>query len=138
MEPLPRYRTRKAIDELAVELNLPNESWMQDWPYEVVVHSDIDRFFAHYKRLLDEDKKFLLMQAIIQAIEEQPTETLFIKLWDKAKTILEKEFTLHEYTIYYWACLDTEDIEDCWRITPVMRELWNEVKCKVSIDSIQI
>jgi hypothetical protein len=40
MEPTFRCGTRKAIDELAEELNLPNEKWMQDWPIEVMVPSD--------------------------------------------------------------------------------------------------
>ena len=44
MEPTFRCGTRKAIDELAEELNLPNEKWMQDWPYEVVNASDIEKY----------------------------------------------------------------------------------------------
>lgn len=31
MEPIFRCATRKAIDELAQELNLPNEEWMQNF-----------------------------------------------------------------------------------------------------------
>lgn len=125
IEPLPRYGTKKAIEELALELNLPNDDWMQDWPYEVVVASDIDNYFSHYEKLIEEDKKFVLMQAIIQAIEEQPTDYQFLDYWSKAKTILETEFALHEYTIYYWACFKSGDIGDHWRITPLMRELWH-------------
>jgi ankyrin repeat protein len=30
IEPKTRYQTRRAIDELSKELNLPNEKWMQD------------------------------------------------------------------------------------------------------------
>lgn len=128
MEPVFRCATRKAIDELAQELNLPHEDWMQDWPYEVVVHSDIVKYIEHYKTLIDEDKKFVLMEAIIQAIEDQATEELFIKYWNETKPILEEDFTIHEYTIHYWSCFDIEELEDCWLITPFMRKIWLDRK----------
>jgi len=124
MEPPFRWGTKKAIDELAKELDLPNEEWMQDWPYEVANDSDIEKYIAHYKTLADEDKKFVLMKAIIQAIEEQTTEELFLRYWDEIKPILEEDFTIHEYTIYYWSCFDIEDLDDCWIITSFMRQLW--------------
>lgn len=123
MEPVFRWGTQKAIDELAKELNLPYEEWMQDWPYEVATDSDIEKYIAHYKTLTDEDKKFVLMKAIIQAIEEQATEELFIKYWNETKPVLEEDFAVHEYTIHYWSCFDIENLDDCWIITPFMRQL---------------
>lgn len=126
MEPNFRCGTRKAIDELADELNLPNEKWMQDWPIEVVDPSDIEKYIEHYKTLTDDDKKFVLMEGILDVTEDQPTEELFEKNWMSVKQLLEKNFTIHEYTIYYWACFDAENIEDCWTITPLMRKLWFE------------
>ncbi|MCW2263988.1 MULTISPECIES: hypothetical protein [Sphingobacterium] len=77
MEPIFRCANRKAIDELAQELNLSNEEWMQEWPIEVTNPSDIDRYIDHYTTLTDDDKKFVLMEEIIDAAENQPTETLF-------------------------------------------------------------
>ena len=111
--------------ELAEELNLPYEEWMQDYPREVINHCEIDKYIDHYITLIDEDKKFVLMEGIIQATEEQETEELFTEYWHKIKPLLEKDFAVHEYTIYYWSCLDDEDI-DCWKITPLIRQLWNE------------
>jgi len=124
----PNFRcgTRKAIDELAEELNLPNEKWMQDWPIEVMVPSDIEKYIEHYEKLTDEDKKFVLMEGILDVTEYQPTEELFVKNWNRVRQFLEKDFTIHEYTIYYWACFDIESIEDCWKITPLMRQLWSD------------
>ncbi|MEJ5146924.1 hypothetical protein [Sphingobacterium sp. MYb388] len=126
MEPIFRCATEKAIDELAQELNLPNEEWMQDWPIEVTNPSDIDRYLDHYKTLTDDDKKFLLMEGIIDATEYQPTETLFIKNCDKVKLLLEKDFHIHAYTIYQWACFDIADIEEWWKITPIIRKIWQD------------
>lgn len=126
MEPIFRCATRKAIDEIIQELNLPNEEWMQDWPIEVTNPSDIDRYLNHYTTLTNDDKKFVLMEGIIDATEYQPTEALFIKNCDKVKFLLEKDFHIHAYTIYYWACFDIADIEEWWKITPIMRKIWQD------------
>jgi hypothetical protein len=113
MKSIFRYGTRKAIDLLAKNLKLPNEKWMQDWPYEVVNSMDIEKYITHYNSLIDEDEKFVLMRGIIQANEEQTTEELFIKYWNKIKPILEQDFEIHKYTIHYWCCLDEESLENC-------------------------
>lgn len=116
MKPIPRYGTKQAIDELAEELNLPNEKWMQDWPLEVIEPSDIEIYIGHYEKLTDGDKKFVLMEGIIVALELQQTEEVFLKYWNKVKPILEKDFDIHEYTIY-WAGGNS-------RIGPFMKQLW--------------
>ena len=124
MEPASRYRTRKAIDELALELNLPNEIWMQDWPIEVIVPADIQIYIDHYEKLSGDDKKFVLMEGILDATEYQPSEELFLKYWNSVRQFLDKDFAIHEYTIHTYACLDTEIIEDFYKLTPGMREIW--------------
>jgi hypothetical protein len=126
MEPNFRCGTRKAIDELAEELNLPNEMWMQDWPYEVVIPDDIEKYIDHYLKLTDDDKKFVLMEGIIQATEDQETEVQFLKYWNRINSLLENDFCIHEYSVYYWSCFDNENIDDCWRISPYMRQFWME------------
>lgn len=117
--------TRQAIDELAQELDLPNEPWMQDWPFEVANPHDIDRYIAHYKTTLDDDKRFLLMEAIIQATTEQENEADFIRYWQIIKPILTENILTHEYSIYDWCCFEETDLQYCWKITTDMRELWN-------------
>lgn len=129
MEPEFRCGTRKAMDELAEELNLPFEEWMQDWPYEVASSDDLDKYLDHYQTLSDEDKKFVLMEAIIQATEDQIGDELFEKSWYKVKPLLEKNFAIHEYTIHYWCSFDNADLDDCWKIAGNMRQLWIE-NCK--------
>jgi hypothetical protein len=123
MEPTSRYGTRKAIDELVEELNLPFEEWMQDWPYEIARPSDIEKYIDHYEKLTDEDKKFVLMEAIIQATEEQASDELFAKYWDRVKPILEEDFAIHEYTIHCWSCFDNQNLDECWKISSLMRKI---------------
>jgi len=87
MEPTFRCGTRKAIDELAEELILPNDLTMQDWAYEIANPNDIDKYISHYGLTTDDDKKFVLMKIIIQATEEQNTEELFQKYCRTIKPI---------------------------------------------------
>lgn len=130
MKPKFRSGTTKAIKELAEELNLPFDEWMQDWPFEVVNPSDIDKYINHYKLLNDDDKKFVLLDGIIQSVEEQSNEELFQKYLKIVRQILEKDYDIYEYQIYYWACLenDKNEIDDCWKVTPMMRDLINAKK----------
>lgn len=123
-EPKYRYGTQKAIDKLVKELNMPYESWMQDWPYEIANPDEIDRYINHYQTITDEDEKFTLMLAIIQATEEQDNQQLLLKYWNRVQVFLKEDFHIHEYTIYYWCSFDNEDINDCWNITPLMRNLY--------------
>ncbi len=124
MEPAFRCGTRKAIDELSVELNLPNENWMQDWPIEVMVPSDIQIYIDHYDKLTDDDKKFVLMEGILDTTEYQPTEELFLKYWNIVRQILNRDFALHEYTIHTYACLDLKTDKECYKLTPCMQDIW--------------
>lgn len=124
MKPTFRCGTRKAIDELSEELNIPHNSSMQDWSYTEGNPDDIEKYISHYYLTTDDDKKFVLMEIIIQATEDQNTEELFIKYCETIKPILEANFKLHEFTIHYWACFDNENIDDCWRIATLMRQLW--------------
>lgn len=122
-EPEFRCGARQAIEELAKELNLPYDSTMQDWPYDIEA-SDIETYISFYEREEDNDKKFVLMQLIIQATHEQGIESELIRYWNRVKLLLIKDFTLHEYSIYYWCMFDNEDV---WsNINILMRELWYE------------
>jgi len=125
IEPEFRCATKKAIDELAAELNLVKGPTMQDWEYEVAEPDDIEKYIAHYKVLTDDDKKFVLMEIIIQATTDQPDASSFTKYWNIIKPLLQQNFKIHEYTIFYWSSFDNKNIEDCFTITPNMRELWS-------------
>lgn len=113
-----------AIEELAEELNISYDSSMQDWSYTQGHPNDIEKYLSHYILTVDDDKKFVLMEIIIQAIEDQPSEVKFLKYSEEAIQILQKDFKIHEYTIYYWANFDNDKLEHAWRIAPLMRHLW--------------
>lgn len=126
LKPTFRCGTQKAIDALAEELNLPHNSSDQDWSYTAGNPDSIETFITHYEAINDADKKFVLMEFIIQATEEQRTDELFTTCWNKIKPLLEKDFILHEYTVYYWSCFDNGNSNPCWKISPLMRKLWEE------------
>lgn len=124
-EPQPRYETEKAMKELARDLDLPFDSYMQNWPYEVASATDIDRYIEHYRLAMDEDKKFVLMELIIQATEDQETDADFLRYWNTISVFLKEDFTVHASTVFYWAGFHGEWQDDAWTITPYMRQLWN-------------
>ncbi|HAS47169.1 MAG TPA: hypothetical protein DCS93_42190 [Microscillaceae bacterium] len=122
--PPPRYGTAAAIEVLAAILDLPNDGLMQDWSYEVADSSQVDAYLLLYKQLTDEDERFVLMEMIIQAIEDQPTQALMDRYCELLRPKLSEDFELHTYTIFYWASFDNDDLEGCWRIAPYMRQVW--------------
>lgn len=126
MKPTFRCGTKKAIEELSKELNILHDNTMQDWTYTEGNNKDIDKYIYHYETETDEDKKFVLMEFIIQAANDQETNELFLKYCDKIQHILQDDFKLHEYTIHYWACFDNDNIEDCWRMAPFMKKIWSK------------
>ncbi len=123
-EPKFRCETEKAIEELIVELDLPENT--QDWCWVVAKSEDIEKYITHYKAISDEDKKFTLMEIIIQATTDQTDEINFLKYWKIIKSFLKDNFKIHEYSVFYWCCFENDNVEDCWDITPYMRQLWNE------------
>ncbi len=125
---MPKFRfgTKKAIESLAHDLNMPYDQNMQDWSYEVADPKDIEKYIEHYRLISDEDEKFVLMEIIIQATNDQVEGSDSLKYWDITKGLLTDDFKIHEYTIFYWSCFDSEDTENTWTITPKMRDVWND------------
>lgn len=101
----------------------------QDWTYTIVEPDRIDEYIQTYDtKITNEDTKFSLMEMIIQSLTEQGNEKLINEKWKQVKPILNKDFHLHEYTIYYWCCWDNDDIDNCWEVSPLMREFWIKKK----------
>jgi hypothetical protein len=133
MEPTFRCGTRKAVDELAEELKLPNNLAMQDWSYEVANPNDIDKYISHYYLTTDDDKKFVLIEMILQAIVDQSDEQQLLICWEKVKPILTDDFKIHEFTIHYWKDLTDDNFENYKTLGPLLKQLW---KTKTSDDGI--
>jgi hypothetical protein len=127
-EPFIKYEIK---EEIAKDLNLLIDNWMQDWPYEVVNRDDIEKYLEYYNITKDDNKKFRVMEMLIQSVEEQECEENFLRYWNIIKNVLEKDFLIHEYTIWYW-CLfeevEEDDLDNAFRVTPFLRELWYKIK----------
>ena len=128
--PEPRYDTAEARQSIAKKLNLPYRDTMQNWPWEVAQPGDIEVYIHQYDSTTDEDELFVLMEMILQATTEQISPEKFEKSWTEVELRLKKNFLVHQSSVYYWCCWDLEDIQDCFQITPSIRELWNKEKTK--------
>jgi len=129
-EPQFRCSTRKALNELEVELNLKekNPHWgaMAGHSYTPGNPNDIQEYLDHYMRLIDDDKKFTLMEMILDSLANQSTEANFFKFWQRAKSILIKDYSIHEFTIHYWKQM-TEEFERSNVMTPLIQNLISEM-----------
>ena len=103
---------------------------MQDWPLEISHEIAIADCLREYPLLSDEDEKFLLMHAILYALDDITDEALFAIYAREVEYLLREEFSLHRNTIYYWTCYamgeDETNEEDGFQITPLMRTIWND------------
>ncbi|MEM8968381.1 MAG: hypothetical protein AAGE93_18320 [Bacteroidota bacterium] len=124
-EPKIRYGTKEAIDAIACQLHLPNESWMQDWAYIVADADQLSMYIDLYDRTSNDNERFVLMQMIIQATDNKKQESqLSDSDWQRVRRRLECNFELHEYTVFYWSCLEEDELEFCFHITPEIRDIW--------------
>jgi hypothetical protein len=100
----------------------PND---QDWTYTIVEPERIDEYIQAYDtKITNDDTKFSLMEMIFQSLTEQENEKLLNEKWKQIESILTHDFELHKYTIYYWCCWGNDNINDCWEVTPLVREFW--------------
>lgn len=121
-----QYVTRKAIVNLSKKIDLPSYGeYSQDWEYEVADSSRVAEFISFYENVVfNVEEKFALMAVIVSsyndAIEEGKSDNT---ISDKIKHHLSNDINIHKCTIVNWALLDEESIEDCYPITPLMREV---------------
>jgi len=112
MKPAFRFSTKAALDELAIQLKLkdkiPNWDSIAGSSYTPGNPEDIQQYIDYYPQLLDDDKKFTLMEMILDVVADQPNETEFFYYWTKVEPILIKNYTLHEYTVHYWKQMTIE------------------------------
>lgn len=121
----PEFRCGGNWQELAEIFGYQIDKQDQDWTYTIVESERINEYIEAYDALVtNEDSKFSLMEMIIQALTDQGSIKLINKSWIRVKKLLDKDFDLHKYTIYYWCCWEEKDINNCWEVTPLMREFW--------------
>ncbi len=114
----------KINEECGVRLPFSDE---QDWEIcagDYKNTADYIDFYNRYSDDMDIWQKYLAANLIIQGIEdlmEQNKDQIIIDtLWSETKKILLKDD--HRYSILAWSC-GNQELEECWLITPKMREL---------------
>lgn len=124
-EPKFRCVTLRAIEELTKDLNFEVKDDLQDWEFLIGDYKDIEKYIQHYERETNTDKKFALMEIIIQTLTDQKDEDVKM-YWNTIQFLLKENFKIHEYSIFYWSCFENENLDNCWQVTPFMRSLWKE------------
>lgn len=127
-----RYSTIQSIEKLCNDLNLSDEhKYSEEWECEVANEYRIDEFITYYQmKLTDDNEKFTLMQIIVESCNDAlGNGNLDNEVWKKIKNSLILDCNIHKYTIEYWSDEEEDkDIEDCFVITPLIREVRNEIK----------
>jgi len=117
---------------LAERFNYSIDPEEQDWTYIIAEPERIEDYLRAYEDLDGKAVKFSLMEMIMQALNGQDEED-FENFWEKVKALLDHDFDLHEYTIYYWCIWDNDNLEDCFSISEPMRKYWiKKVRAKYS------
>lgn len=125
--------TMKTINSLVKGLHLPVPGkFTQDWEYEVSDPKRIKEFIEYYiQKKLTTDEKFTLMMVIISSCDDAIIYGLFDEqLWKEVVDILLRDWEIHKETINYWSSDEEKDIEDCFVITPLIREVLEKKQCK--------
>jgi len=121
----PKFRCGGNWQELADLFGYEIRENDQDWTYTIVEPERIDEYINAYDtQVIHDDARFSLMEMIIQSLTEQGSPQQMEEKWLKVKPMLEKDFELHAYTLFYWCCWENEDIADCWEVTPLIRDFW--------------
>ena len=120
-EHLWRYPTGAARESLAARFGLPLDDSDQDWEWTNSRPEQLPDCLAAYQSgELDDDERFTLMEMMIQCAEDEPEK---VHLAEVLKS-LETQVKLHLASVWYWACIGSEQ-EDSWDIAPGMRAiLW--------------
>lgn len=131
-KPLYRFSTKKALDELAIELSFKekNPYWdsMAGLSYTPGNPDDIQEYLDYYIQLKDDDKKFTLMEMMLDSLADQPNEAEFFKYWKLIKPILIKDYLTHKYTVHYWKNMTKQNFERSDVMTPLIQELISMMK----------
>ncbi|MBL4771029.1 MAG: hypothetical protein JKY61_07790 [Planctomycetes bacterium] len=130
-EHLRRFPTRDAINSLAKRFGLVNTPDMQDWECEVADPNRLDEFLSAYlNEELSDDELFTLMETIIQSFDESSLDLASSPQWSQVLNLLDDRIDLHAYSVCYWSCLDRDDHDHWWRVTPYMRKVHERHKLK--------
>ena len=119
------YPSYDAIISLINKLNLPRMSSYQDWEYIVADKKRISEFISFYEdNFLNDNEKYILMRIIVESCNDALIEgNLNDNIWNRVKSCLIKDKQIHIDTIDEWALKDEANLNDCFAITPLIREI---------------
>lgn len=127
------YPNKESMELLAHELKLqaPDEV-VFDWQYLVIDADRVDEFINYYidNKNLTENGYFTLFIIIWGSVNEAMELGFDVDpVLLRVNKILDKDFKLHKQTLQYWACLDNENLEDCFEISRISREYLTYYSC---------
>ncbi|GIO86781.1 hypothetical protein J25TS5_37130 [Paenibacillus faecis] len=126
----PEFVTGEAIKNLRSKIEFPDDVPFQDWEYIVADSTRLSEFISYYESLeLSVEEKFALMIVMVgsynDAISEGEEQNA---AWQKIRYFLINDVMIHWNTIMYWSLLEDEiDLEDCFAVTPQMREIVDDL-----------
>lgn len=120
-----------SIEKLCKELKLKGiDVHTQDFEYEAADASRIQDFIHYYKSTnLNRIEKNLLIKLILESFNDyfQSDTNDAEKIWNlEIVPILSSEYLQHQDILDDWVC-GTEKLEDCFAITPLVRDFLSRV-----------
>jgi len=119
-----KHPTRKAIDKFNKLFGLIELEHMQDWEIECSNPDRVTEFIDYYSLLEDDDEKFTLMALILGSYEEfHAPNKMNIEIWNKIENILIRDRVLLIDHIEYYSCLEINNEDEWFPITPLIRKV---------------
>jgi hypothetical protein len=125
-----RHPTAAAIAKLNGLLKIDESSYGQDWEIEASDPTRIDEYLRVYREsLVDDDERYTLMALILGGFEEYHAQGApDPEIWNRIRSVLVDDFSIHHDLIAYYQCIEPSDDEDCFPITPLMRSISLDTK----------
>jgi hypothetical protein len=120
-----RHPVRAAIDRFNFLLGLREDPQMQDWEIECADPDRLHEFIDCYdQNAKSDDEKFTLIALILGSYEEYHSiHGPIDSEWALIKARLDADLTIHFDHVDYYSCMESDDPEEWFPITPQMREL---------------
>jgi hypothetical protein len=130
---------KDALRRICADLGLPSgDAYTQDWAYELKEdyrnEAAFDRYLAAYSTASYGDaERLLLVQLTLDIANDLlgQNATVGRNAWNRLVKVLRENPALHRDQVEYWALLG-EPIEDAFALTPLARELWDELYAQKS------
>ena len=124
-----------ALKRVCEDLGVPApDSYSQDWAYELPEAYRTEDYFSRYLDAYQRPsygaaEKHLLMQLMLDIANESIAHESDTgqSMWTALRSLLQQDHVLHTELIEHWALVD-EPLEDAFALTPLVRELRDELR----------